>query len=129
MILAKRNSPNKRKPVKGISFAALIILLFLAPLLLRGYYIHLANLVMIYVLLTASLRTIYISGQLSLSQAAFMGIGAYVSAILAKHLGWTPWCTIPIGGITAMTAGILIGFPFSRLRAIYFSMPASFSGS
>jgi branched-chain amino acid transport system permease protein len=126
-VLEKNASP-KKKPVKGIVYACLIALLFTLPLFLGGYYIHLANLVMIYILLTASLRTIYISGQLSLGHAAFMGIGAYVSAILAKHLDWTPWCTIPIGGLSAMAAGILIGFPFSRLRAIYFSMASLFFG-
>ncbi len=104
------------------------ILLFLAPLYLSSYHLHLANLVLVYVLLTSSLRTIYISGQLSLGHAAFMGIGAYSSAILAKQLGWTPWLTIPIGGLSAMIAGILIGFPFSRLRAIYFSMASLFFG-
>ena len=126
--MLEKNTSPKKKPVKGIVYVCLIALLFTLPLFLGGYYIHLANLVMIYILLTASLRTIYISGQLSLGHAAFMGIGAYVSAILAKHLGWTPWCTIPIGGLSAMAAGILIGFPFSRLRAIYFSMASLFFG-
>jgi branched-chain amino acid transport system permease protein len=104
------------------SYAGLIILLFLAPLFMVSYYIHLAILVLMYIILTSSLRTIYISGQLSLGHAAFAGIGAYTSAILAMRLDWTPWGTILLGGLAAMIAGILIGFPFSRLRAIYFSM-------
>lgn len=121
-------SPSKTKPTRYGLCAGLLALFFALPLLVSGYHIHLANLVMIYILLTASLRTIYISGQLSLGHAAFMGIGAYVSAVLAKHLGWSPWLTIPIGGLSAMTAGILIGFPFARLRAIYFSMASLFFG-
>ena len=111
-----------------LSLLAFIVLLFLAPLFLETYYMHLVVLVFIYVIVTSSLRTIYLSGQLSLGHAAFMGIGAYTSAILAKHVGWSPWVTLPIGGLGAMTVGILIGFPFARLRAIYFSMGSLFFG-
>lgn len=116
------------KTVKWGLTIGLIILLFFAPLYFRAYYLHLAILVLVYIILTSSLRTIYISGQLSLGHAAFMGIGAYTSAILAKHVGWTPWVTIPIGALSAMIVGFLIGFPFSRLRAIYFSMASLFFG-
>lgn len=119
---------TKKGQTKSFVYGGLMLLLFLYPLFMSTYRIHLANLVLIYVILTSSLRAVYISGQLSLGHAAFMGIGAYVSAILAKHLGWSPWCTIPIGGLAAMTAGILVGFPFSRLRAIYFSMASLFFG-
>ena len=118
----------KRDRIRGLSVIGLIVLLFLGPLFLENYYIHLAVLVFIYVMLTSSLRTIYISGQMSLGHAAFMAIGAYTSAMLAKHLGWTPWCTMPLGGIAASIGGVLIGFPFSRLRAIYFSMASLFFG-
>jgi branched-chain amino acid transport system permease protein len=118
----------KGKRIRTFSIIGSIILLFLAPLFLETYYIHLAALVFVYIILTSSLRTIYISGQMSLGHAASMGIGAYTSAILAIHLGWTPWCTIPMGGLAAMVSGILIGFPFSRLRAIYFSMASLFFG-
>ncbi len=110
------------------SYAGLIILLCLAPLFMGSYNIHLAILVFMYVILTSSLRTVYISGQLSLGHAAFVGVGAYTSAILAIRLDWTPWVTILLGGLAAMIAGILIGFPFSRLRAIYFSMASLFLG-
>ena len=119
---------RKREPGKTASYAGLIILLFLAPLFMGNYYMHLAILVFMYVMLTSSLRTIYISGQLSLGHAAFMGIGAYTSAIFAKQLGWTPWATIPVGGLAAMIAAFLIGYPFVRLRAIYFSMGSLFLG-
>jgi branched-chain amino acid transport system permease protein len=117
-----------RDRVKIFGISGVILFLFLCPFILESYYIHVAVLVFVYVMLTSSLRTVYISGQMSLGHAAFMAIGAYVSAMLAKRLGWTPWCTIPMGGLAAMVAGILIGFPFSRLRAIYFSMASLFFG-
>ena len=126
--MRRRGFFAKREIGKMASYAGLIILLCLAPLFMGSYLIHLAILVLMYIILTSSLRTIYISGQLSLGHAAFVGIGAYTSAILAIRLGWTPWGTMLLGGLAAMIAGILIGFPFSRLRAIYFSMASLFLG-
>jgi branched-chain amino acid transport system permease protein len=118
----RRGSGN----VPGI--IAAVVIASVGPVFLSTYYIHLASLVFIYIMATSSLRIVYVSGQSSLGHAAFMAIGAYTSAMLAKHLGWNPWCTMPLGAITAMVCGILIGFPFSRLRAIYFSMASLFFG-
>ncbi|MCB2227765.1 MAG: branched-chain amino acid ABC transporter permease [Desulfarculaceae bacterium] len=114
--------------IKTWSVAALLALLLAGPLLVGNYYQHLALLTFIYIILTSSLRTIYISGQLSLGHASFMAIGAYVSAILAKNLAMSPWLCIPLGGLAAALVGAGIGFPFSRLRAIYFSMASLFFG-
>jgi branched-chain amino acid transport system permease protein len=118
----------KRNRVSGFGIVGVIVLLSLAPLFLESYYLHLAILVFIYVMMTSSLRTIYISGQMSLGHAASMAIGAYTSAMLAKHLGWPMWFTMPLGGLAAMIVGVLVGLPFSRLRAIYFSMASLFFG-
>jgi branched-chain amino acid transport system permease protein len=114
--------------VKTASYTGLIIALCLAPLFAGSYQIHLAILVLFYTALTSSLRTIYISGQLSLGHAAFAGIGAYTSAILAIRLHLPPWGTIFLGGLAAMVGAILIGIPFCRLRAMYFTMASLFLG-
>lgn len=86
------------KRTKMICIGGGLLLLFLGPLFVGNYYLHLALLTFIYIILTSSLRTIYISGQMSLGHASFMAIGAYTSAILAKNLHLTPWITIPMGG-------------------------------
>lgn len=106
----------------------LIIVLLAVPLVLEGYYLHLGAMVFLYILLTSSLRTIFISGQMSLGHAGFMAIGAYTSAILAIRLGWPLLCTMLLGACAAALVAGLIGFPFSRLRAIYFSMASLFFG-
>ena len=53
--------------------------------------------VFIWIIVASSLRLLGLSGQGSIGHAAFMAIGAYTSAILAKFLGWSPWITMPIG--------------------------------
>lgn len=75
------------------------------------------------------MRLIITSGQMPLAHAAFMGIGAYVSAILARSLGWPVWLTIPFGALVATGVGIFIAYPFARLRAMYYAMVSLFFGT
>jgi branched-chain amino acid transport system permease protein len=117
------------KMVKPSIWAGLLIILLLLPLFVKSpYLIHIINLTFIYILVTVSFRAILTSGQLPLAHAGFMGIGAYVSAIAAKWLGLTPWLSIPLGALVAMGVGILIGYPFARLRAVYYAMISLFFG-
>jgi len=114
---------------KPTVYAVLIILLFLLPLFVtRPYYLHIFIVTLLYIIVVSSLRTIALSGQVSVAHAAFMGIGGYFSGVVSKELGLTPWLTIPLGGFAAMIVAVLIGYPFTRVRAIYFSMVSLFGG-
>jgi branched-chain amino acid transport system permease protein len=120
---------NAKKWMKAAWLVGLIVLLFLLPLIVQQpYYIHVFITVLIYIIVVSSLRTIALSGQVSVGHAAFMGIGAYFSGVLSKELGLTPWLTIPLGGLAAMLMAVLIGYPFTRVRAIYFAMVSLFGG-
>jgi branched-chain amino acid transport system permease protein len=111
------------KLTKPAVYAGLVVILALLPLFMNApYYLHIFIMAFIFIVATVSLRTIFISGQISLAHAAFMAIGGYTSAILAKELGWTPWVCIPLGGLMAMGIGILIGYVFARLRSLLFAM-------
>lgn len=62
------------------------------------------------------------AGQVSLGQAAFFGLGAYVSAILSGSFGWSPWLAMPAGMvITGLVAG-LVGVPSLKLKGHYLAM-------
>jgi len=128
--MEKQTSSGKKSSLsRGLLYAGLILIAALIPLFIQSvYYLHIFILIFIYIVATSSLRTIAISGQISLGHAGFMGIGAYTSAILAKQMHWTPWITMPMGGFAAMFVAILVGYPFSRLRTIYFSMVSLFFG-
>lgn len=119
----------KSKLTKPVGLASLVILLFLLPVFIKQpYYIHIFIVTMLYIIVVSSLRTVALSGQVSVGHAAFMGIGAYFSGVVSKELGLTPWLTIPLGGLAAMIIAILMGYPFTRVRAIYFSMVSLFGG-
>jgi branched-chain amino acid transport system permease protein len=120
---------GRRKLAKPAVYVGLIVILCLVPLFVKSpYYIHVLILTLIYIIATVSLRTIIISGQFPLAHAAFMGIGAYTAGMASRWLGWSPWLTIPLGAVVAMGVGILIGYPFARVRALYYAMVSLFFG-
>ncbi|MCG6534116.1 MAG: branched-chain amino acid ABC transporter permease, partial [Syntrophales bacterium LBB04] len=51
------------------------------------------------------------TGQINLGQALFFGVAAYTAAILNINLGWPPLVTIPIGGIVAGAARVILCLP------------------
>ena len=66
-------------------------------------------------------------GQTSFGHAAFYGLGAYTTAILAvgQLAGWPKvpaLLTLPLAGIIAALYAALIGYPTLRLRGPYFSI-------
>jgi branched-chain amino acid transport system permease protein len=110
-------------------YAGLVALTAILPVFFSSpYVLHILILTFIYIVAAVSLRTITISGQFPLAHAAFMGIGAYFAAMASRWLNWPPWITIPAAGVIAMGLGMLIGYPFSRLRALYYAMGSLFFG-
>jgi len=61
-------------------------------------------------------------GQISLSQAAFAGIGAFGTAQLAHELGLPVMLAIVIGAMIAALVGGLLAVPCLRLGGIYLSL-------
>jgi branched-chain amino acid transport system permease protein len=66
------------------------------------------------------------SGQISLGHGAFMAIGGYTTAILSVdgvfgHEVRDLW-TIPIAGIVAGIAGLMVGVPALRLSGLYLAL-------
>jgi branched-chain amino acid transport system permease protein len=93
-----------------------------------SYTLHIFILTFIYTITTVSLRTITTSGQFPLAHGAFMGVGAYAAGMTSRWLGWSCWITIPSAALFTAALGILIGYPFSRLRTLYYAMGSLFFG-
>jgi branched-chain amino acid transport system permease protein len=89
---------------------------------------HVLILAFVYVVVSSSFRAISISGQFNIAQGAFMGVGAYAAAIPSVWLHWSPWITIPLGGVAATIIGSIVAFPFARLRTVYYAMGTLFLG-
>jgi branched-chain amino acid transport system permease protein len=65
---------------------------------------------------------------MSLGHAGFMAIGAYTSALLVMKLGLSSWAALPLGGIAAALLALLVGYPFVRVKRVYFAMLTLFTG-
>lgn len=102
---------------------AIIVAIFLIGLpfiLPTAYYLRVATLVGLYVLLASGLNIIIgFTGMFSLGHAAFYGIGAYTSAMLSVMAGWSFWLALPMAGIVAGLFGTLIGLVTLRLRRVF----------
>jgi branched-chain amino acid transport system permease protein len=115
--------------IKPAVLAGLVVLLAALPLGFKSpYLLHVLILTFVYVVAAVSLRTITISGQFSIAHGAFMGIGAYAAGMASHYLNWPAWLTIPLGAIAAGAIGVLFGYPFTRLRTLYFAMGSLFFG-
>lgn len=63
-----------------------------------------------------------LTGLFSFGQAAFMGIGAYVSGLAVIKMGLPFPLAILLGIIVSMVAAAIIGYPTLKLRRDYFSL-------
>jgi len=71
------------------------------------------------ILLGLSVYAILATNQLSVGNAGFMAIGAYVSAFLTVTHAWALMPALVAGALMAVLAGIVIGVPSLRLSGIY----------
>jgi branched-chain amino acid transport system permease protein len=96
-----------------------VIALIALPLGLKNYGIYLMTLWCVYVIAGMGLNlTIGYAGQMSLGQAAFLGLGAYTSAILMKA-GWSFWFAMPSAALGCFVVGLALGFPALRVQHHY----------
>ena len=107
---------------------ALVLLVFaVAPATLavfgKGYFFQVANLVLIFALLAASLHLVTgVGGLLHLGHAAFYGIGAYVAALMGSELKLGFLWGLPAAGLAAALLAFVVALPTMRLVSIYFAV-------
>lgn len=122
--LVKTNNLKKSIPYAIILIGFLIIPVFTGNMYWLGVFI-----IMMYKMIgSVSLRTIFLSGNISFSHGSFIAMGAYCAGILAKNLGLPPVVTLLAGGLFACLISVITGLPFVRLRGLYYCMASMFMG-
>src|SRR5512145_927973 len=86
------------------------------------FILNLLVLMLIFIIFASAWNLLAYSGQGSLGHAAFFGIGAYVSTLIAAGLGIPPFITIFVGAAVAAFIGILIGLTCVRLKEWFLAM-------
>lgn len=102
---------------------AIILAAIIWPFMVSRGSVDIATLTLIYVMLGLGLNVVVgLSGLLVLGYAGFYAIGAYTFALLNHYYGFGFWESLPIAGLTAALAGLLLGFPVLRLRGDYLAI-------
>lgn len=73
-------------------------------------------------LLALSMYVVLAAGQLSLGQAAFMGLGAYSSALMTLKLGLPFAAVLPLSMVVPVLFALAVGGPTLRLSGVYLAI-------
>jgi branched-chain amino acid transport system permease protein len=99
--------------------AALAAVAVLAAFLKRSD-VYLLTLCCVYLMATFGLNLIVgYAGQMSIGQAAFWGIGAYIAGLLMTKMGISFWAVLPLAALTCFVVGLALGFPALRVQHHY----------
>ncbi len=82
------------------------------------FYLGLLQLIGIHTLLGLSAYVVLLTGQVTLAQAGFFAIGAYVAAMLTVLAGFHIAAALPVGGAVAAFMACLAGFPALRVKGL-----------
>jgi branched-chain amino acid transport system permease protein len=109
---------------RHLAMATLLALLVLAPFdWFLGQYTGLMIFIAINTMVTVGLCLLLgYTGQVSLGQAAFYGLGAYFSAVLSKSYDFNPWLAMLVAAVATGSFAYVIGYPIFRLRGNYLAM-------
>ena len=105
---------------QGVAFLILLALIIFCPFTL--YPVFLMNVLCFALLASAFNLLIGYVGLMSFGHAAYFGMGAYVSAYVAKEWGLTPEVAVLLGGLTGGLLGVVFGWIAIRRQGIYFAM-------
>lgn len=129
---AKAEHPWPRPPRWAMLGGAVVggLLLVYPFVFATSFAHHLMILILLYALMAQSWNVVAgFSGQISLGQVIFFGIGAYSSTVLFVKYGLTPWAGLLVGMLLSALAAVAIGVPTLRLRGHYFAIATLLIGS
>jgi branched-chain amino acid transport system permease protein len=82
------------------------------------FYFGLAQIIGVHTLLGLSAYIVLLTGQVSLAQAGFFAIGAYVAGMLSVLLGWPLVPALAVGAALGASVACAVGFPALRVRGL-----------
>jgi branched-chain amino acid transport system permease protein len=96
--------------IMGVALVAL-------PFAYRSPYpLHIMVIILIWSFAYTSWSVMGRFGLVSLGHGGFMGIGAYVTALLWNHGGVSPWLGIPLALLASGILAVLVAYPCFRFR-------------
>lgn len=112
-----------RTPAQWAITVASLAALAVLPLFSGGYFMTTVNLIAISIISAQGLNILTgLTGQISLGQGAFMGVGAYTLMMMMNHLGFSFWLALPCAMVSAGLIGLIFGLPSLRIKGFYLAM-------
>lgn len=113
-----------RSAWQGAPALVLFVVAILLPTMLGGnrYWLTVLTLLGINILLVSALRSVTLINEISLGHVGFSLIGAYAQAILMMKAGLGFWAALILSGLLAAVIALLLGYPFLKVKGIYFSI-------
>ncbi len=103
--------------------AVFFIALIVFPFVSNYYFLSLANLIGIAIIGALGLNILTgFAGQISLGHGAFIGVGAYTSALLVMRLHFPFWIAIIFAGFFTAIVGLIFGIPSLRVKGLYLAI-------
>jgi branched-chain amino acid transport system permease protein len=110
-------------PTVKVCMGLLGVALLALPFLVKGEYLWISMQIAIAVIGAVGLNILTgITGQISLGQGAFLGVGAYTSAFITTKMGLSFWVGVPAAGCVTALAGMIFGIPSLRLKGLYLAI-------
>ena len=113
-------------PTSGFAVAAVVVLVLAGialPQVLNSYWTTNLILASTYAIATLGLTVVLgYTGQISLAQGAFYGIGAYVVALLTTRAGLDFWIALLAALLFSSLLGLLLGLVTLRISGHYLAM-------
>lgn len=110
----------RRTPLARLRLAIVLLAAVAFPFVADRYALSIVNQVAIASVAALGLNILVgFTGQISLAQGAFLGVGAYTSAVLTTKLGLPFWIALPAAGTVTAVVGGMFGIPSLRLKGLY----------
>lgn len=112
-----------RTNTQRVWMGVLLALLAVFPFAANPYTLFLGCLIGIAVISATGLNILIgLTGQISLGQGAFMGVGAYTAVWLANTYGLSLVLTLPLAGLVTAAVGVIVGLPSLRVKGLYLAI-------
>jgi ABC-type branched-subunit amino acid transport system permease subunit len=116
------SSRRRRMTVKPdrLALAVFVVVLVGIPLVAPQFWVTLGNYIGLYSIVALGLVLLTgVAGQTSFGQAAFVGLGAYTTAVLSVQYAISPWLSLFAGIGLTLALALCLGFITLRMKGHY----------